>query len=141
VGGIPAQSNGSVGFLDPPANHTFGAAETLSRGDFPVAMARLSRVLGLNPNEAPAIRTSPLSSQQCPLRRRSTGLAIRAADARHTRKFDVNEPMTGKQAVSIAENATPFFREKAVERTHKCVSFQQPRNLTEIGAKCYKPQR
>jgi len=39
--------------------------------------------------------------------------------------FDDDGPVTGKQTISIAATLLRFFRQNAVERSHKCIDFQQ----------------
>ena len=39
--------------------------------------------------------------------------------------FDDDGPVTGKQTISIVATLLRFFRQNAVERSHKCIDFQQ----------------
>jgi len=90
----------ALGILDPLANHTFQPSRIVTRGEFAMAMARLSRILGAKLNTDTPIPTSDLASsgplyQDVQLVLGSGMLSLDKAG-----KFGVDEPVGGREAVN-----------------------------------------
>ena len=102
----------AVGLFDLTPNHAIGPAETMSRGDFAMAMARLIRLLGINAGEAPSITPPDLPPSHVIYRDAQLVLQCGLLTLDNAGQFDVSGQLTGKQAVSAAERLLAFVREK-----------------------------
>lgn len=106
----------ALGILDPLANHTFQPARIVTRGEFAMAMSRLTRVVGATPSGAPPIPTTDLASSSALYQDVQLVLGYGMLSLDSAGKFGVDGPVTGKEAVSSAVQLMGFSR-----------SFQQPR--------------
>ena len=76
-----------AGLLDPMANHTFQPTRTVSRGEFAVAVARLTRLLGVSPADRLADNPAGRGSRQYPLPGTPASPELWAAASRQCRKL------------------------------------------------------
>jgi hypothetical protein len=102
-----------VGLFDLTPNRAFRPAETVSRGEFAVAVARLSRVLGGNPKEASPIPTPDLPPSHVMYRDVQLVLQSGLMPLDNAGQFSVAATVSGKQAVNTVEQLLTFVREKA----------------------------
>jgi tetratricopeptide (TPR) repeat protein len=103
----------SVGLFDLTPNRAFRPAETVSRGEFAVAVARLSRVLGGNPKDESPIPTPDLAPSHVMYRDVQLVLQSGLMPLDNAGQFSVAATVSGKQAVNTAERLLAFVREKA----------------------------
>jgi len=102
-----------VGLFDLTPNRAFRPAETVSRGEFAVAVARLSRVLGGNPKEASPIPTPDLPPSHVMYRDVQLVLQSGLMPLDNAGQFSVAATVSGKQAVNTVEQLLTFVRQKA----------------------------
>jgi len=100
-----------IGLFDLTGNRAFGPAETVTRGDFAVAMARMIRLLGANPGEAPSISTPDLAPSSAIYQDVQLVLQCGLLTFGNAGKIDISGQMTGEQAVSAAERLLAFVRQ------------------------------
>jgi tetratricopeptide (TPR) repeat protein len=101
-----------VGLMDPLPNHTFQPSVNVTRGEVAVAIARLSRLLGLPATSTVAIPVSDVSSGN-PLSsdvRLVVSLGLLKLDDQG--RFNINEVVSGKEAVNCAEQLLELLKEK-----------------------------
>ena len=90
----------ALGILDPLPNHTFQPSRIVTRGEFATAMARLSRIIGAKLNSAAPIPTSDLASSGPLYQDVQLVLGYGMLSLDKAEKFGVDEPVTGREAVS-----------------------------------------
>jgi tetratricopeptide (TPR) repeat protein len=106
----------ALGILDPLPNHTFQPSRVVTRGEFAVTMARLTRILGGKPGDAAPIPTPDLASSGALYQDVQLVLGYGMLSLDSTGKFGIDEPVTGKEAVNAE-----------VQLTKIAQSFQQTR--------------
>jgi hypothetical protein len=90
----------ALGILDPLANHTFQPSRVVTRGEFAVTMARLTRILGATPSSAAPIPMSDLASSAALYQDVQLVLGYGMLSLDSAGKFGIDEPVTGKEAVN-----------------------------------------
>jgi len=98
--GAEIQTVVALGILDPLANHTFQPSRLVTRGEFAVTMARLTRTLGAKPSDAAPIPTSDLASSGALYQDVQLVLGYGMLSLDSAGKFGTDEPVTGKEAVN-----------------------------------------
>lgn len=106
----------ALGILDPLANHTFQPARIVTRGEFAMAISRLSHVVGAKPSSAPPIPTTDLASSSALYQDVQLVLGYGMLSLDSAGNFGINGPVTGKEAVSSEVQLMGFSK-----------SFQQTR--------------
>jgi tetratricopeptide (TPR) repeat protein len=92
-----------LGILDPMPNHTFQPSRILTLGDLATAMARLTRLLGVSPGDAPrnlAPGAAPENDPHQDLRKMGGLGLLPSGDAANR---DIAAMVSGGEAVNIAE--------------------------------------
>jgi hypothetical protein len=92
-----------LGILDPMPNHTFQPSRTLTVGDLATAMARLTRLLGVTPSDAPRNLAPGAAPENDPYQdlRKMGGLGLLPSGDAGNR--DIAAVVSGGEAVNIAE--------------------------------------
>jgi tetratricopeptide (TPR) repeat protein len=92
-----------VGILDPTPNHTFQPHRTLTRGEFAVAVARLTRLLGLTPTTTPPISPLDVIPGSALDRELQPVLAYGLLPLDKAGNFGIGALVPGEEAVNTAE--------------------------------------
>jgi hypothetical protein len=103
----------AAGLLDTTVNHTFQPLRTITRGEFAVALSRLTRVSGLSASTAPAIAPSdvvPGSSLALELKP-VLGYELMSLD--NAGNFNVGAQVSGEEAVNTVEKLLGFINKRA----------------------------
>jgi len=101
---VPAiQTVVAAGLLDSMANHTFQPRRTVTRGEFAVAIARLTRMLGVSPATTPPVSPSDvvLGSTLYLELQPVLGYGLMTLD--NAGNFNVGASLSGEEAVNTAE--------------------------------------
>jgi len=102
-----------AGLLDPMANHTFQPARTVSRGEFAVAVARLTRLLGVSPAVGQPIAPLDVVPDSTLYRELQPVLSYELLILDNAGNFNVGEPVGGEEAVNTAEKLLRLVHKKA----------------------------
>jgi hypothetical protein len=100
-----------TGLMEPFPNHDFEPLEGLSRGDLALAFARLSRLLGLSPDQipsAPAPDVTPTNALYADIQL-VLGYSIMTLE--DSGSFNVSGHVSGRQAVSSAGRLLRIFQQ------------------------------
>jgi tetratricopeptide (TPR) repeat protein len=93
----------AAGILDPMPTHAFQPTRTVSRGEFAEAVARLTRLLHLFPQETPPISPLDVVPGSTLYRELQPVLGFGLLSLDNAGNFDVSAPVGGEEAVNIAE--------------------------------------
>jgi hypothetical protein len=102
-----------AGILDPAANHTFQPRRTLTRGEFAVAVARLSRLLGAPPATTPPTTPLDVVPGSTLDRELQPTLAYGLLPLDKAGNFGIGVPVPGEEAVNTAEKLLQLIHKKA----------------------------
>jgi hypothetical protein len=102
-----------VGILDPAANHTFQPRRTLTRGEFAVAVTRLSRLLGVTPATAAPITPLDVVPGSTLDRELQPALTYGLLSLDKAGNFGVGAPVPGEEAVNTVEKLLHLIHKKA----------------------------
>jgi len=101
-----------VGLVDPFLNHTFQPSKKVSREEFAVALARLSRLLGLFANAAPPVPARDLAPRNPLYSDVQLTVALGLMTLDEAGNFNVNGSVSGEEAVNAIERLSDLLRQK-----------------------------
>jgi tetratricopeptide (TPR) repeat protein len=101
-----------LGLFDLTPTRAFRPAETVTRGEFAVAVARVSRMLGANLKQASPIPTPDLPSSHMMYRDVQLVLQSELMPLDNAGQFSVSATVSGKQSVNTVERLLTSIREK-----------------------------
>jgi hypothetical protein len=102
-----------AGLLDPTVNHTFQPSRTASRGEFAVAVGRLTRLLGVPGGNAAPITPLDVVPDSTLYRELQPVLSYELLLLDKAGNFDIGAPVSGEEAVNTAEKLLRLIHKKA----------------------------
>jgi len=100
-----------IGLMEPFPNHTFEPSTPVTRGDLAVALARLSRALGMSANSPPPIAATDLapSNAQYPDTQLVLGYGVMALE--NSDRFNPGGTLSGQDVVRATERLLRIFQQ------------------------------
>jgi hypothetical protein len=105
----------NAAILDAQPNRTFVPAQTVSRGEFSMAMSRLTRVLGVTPAQSPSIPTPDLVPGHALYGDVQLLLQSGLLTLDNLGNFDIKAQVSGREAVNAMGRLHALSSKEAVE--------------------------
>ena len=103
----------AAGLLDPTANHMFQPARTVNRGEFGVALGRLTRILGLSESNGRLITPLDVVPDSTLHRELQPVLSYELLLLDNAGNLNIATPVGGEEAVNTAEKLLRLIHKKA----------------------------